>query len=89
LKSAFTVHSLTSKRLSETNGDSLGRSPLQLAVSQSKRDIFEHLLAVGAKTDSQDLKGNTIYHYFLEIGEEGFGYLNFIVNQERKILLYN
>lgn len=81
LKSAFTVHSLTSKRLSETNGDSLGRSPLQLAVSQSKRDIFEHLLAVGAKTDSQDLKGNTIYHYFLEIGEEGFGYLNFIVNQ--------
>ena len=38
------------------SGDSLGRSPLQLAVQQMKRELFEHLLMIGARTDLQDIK---------------------------------
>ena len=41
--------------MQEASGDSLGRSPLQLAVQQMKRELFEHLLMIGARTDLQDI----------------------------------
>ena len=56
LKAVFTIHSLPAKRLQMASGDSLGRSPLQLAVQQMKRELFEHLLMIGARTDLQDIK---------------------------------
>jgi ankyrin repeat protein len=61
----FSVNSPPTKRLNYGDGDSLGRTPLHLAVAQNKRDVFEHLLAIGAKTNAQDAEGCTIYHYIL------------------------
>ena len=40
--------------------DSLGRSQLQLAVKQNKRDTFEHLYRTGASTQHQDANVSTL-----------------------------
>ena len=73
--------------LGRTDCDSQGRSPLALAVKQNKREMVEHLITIGAPTKSQDNNGDTIYHYCLEMGDEGIALLQVrLINQGPEIV---
>ncbi|CAG5098763.1 Oidioi.mRNA.OKI2018_I69.XSR.g15954.t1.cds [Oikopleura dioica] len=81
IKAVLSVNSPPTKRLDYGDGDSLGRTPLHLAVAQNKREMFEHLLAIGAKTTAQDSEGCTIYHYILRDPDEGYPWFQYLIDE--------